>query len=161
MVTIRDGTPADVDAVLEVWRATAEPSATDDADSVTSLMTCDRGALIVAVDEGAVIGTVIVGWDGRGSMYRLVVVPGYRRRGIATRLVREGERRLRTHGARRLHMIVAADATAAQGFWSTTGYEPTGQLRYVKNLGCGTSARSSGSVRASSPPTPCRRRSGR
>jgi len=152
VVTIRNGTPADVDAVLAVWCATAEPSATDDADSVTSLMTCDRGAMIVAVDEGAVIGTVIVGWDGwRGAMYRLAVVPRYRHRGIATRLVREGERRLRTQGARRLHMIVAADATAAQSLWSTAGYEPTDQLRYVKNLGCGTSARSSGSVRTSSP----------
>jgi ribosomal protein S18 acetylase RimI-like enzyme len=135
VVMIRDGTQADVDAVLAIWHATAEPSATDDADGVSNLMNGNSGALLVAVDEGAVIGTVIVGWDGwRGAMYRLAVLAQYRRRGIAASLLREGERRLRDKGARRLHMIVAADATAAQEFWSTAGYERTEQLRYVKNL---------------------------
>jgi ribosomal protein S18 acetylase RimI-like enzyme len=79
---------------------------------------------------------VIVTWDGwRGAMYRLAVIPSRRRRGIATKLVSEGERRLRAHRARRLHMIVAGDAVDAQAFWTSAGYEPSDQLRYVKNLG--------------------------
>lgn len=51
-----------------------------------------------------------------------------------TRLVDEAERRLREHGAQRLHLIVAGDQEPARAFWSAAGYTATTQLRFVKDL---------------------------
>jgi ribosomal protein S18 acetylase RimI-like enzyme len=99
------------------------------------LLEFDDGALLVATDGDEIVGTVIVGWDGwRGSMYRLAVVPSRRRQGIASRLVREAESKLRAHGAVRLHLIVEPDRRAAQSFWTSAGYAATDQSRFVKTF---------------------------
>jgi ribosomal protein S18 acetylase RimI-like enzyme len=133
---LRTGTSSDIDAVLAFWQeATTVASATDDAESLVALLGRSPDALIVAEDDGALVGTAIAGWDGwRGAMYRVAVHPEARRRGIASAMVGEGERRLRAHGARRLHMIVDAGEAPAQRFWRSAGYARTDQCRFVKTL---------------------------
>ena len=86
MITIRTATTDDVPAVLALWSAaTVEPSATDDADGVATLLGADPESLLLAIaDDGALAGTVIAAWDGwRATMYRLAVLPAQRRRGAA------------------------------------------------------------------------------
>ena len=136
MIEYRSGGHAEIDAVLALWRIAATgPSVTDDAESVATLLAVAPDALVVATDGSAIVGVVVAVFDGwRGAMYRLAVLPSYRRRGVASRLVQEGERRLRAQGARRLHMIVAADQEPAQAFWAHAGYTPSDQARFVKNL---------------------------
>ena len=137
MIALRPATADDIPAVLSFWtEATAEPSSTDDAEGIAGLLAQSPGALTVAVDNGAIVGSVIAGWDGwRGTLYRLAVAPSYRRRGIATALVHEAEQRLQEHGVRRMHLIVStAGGPAAVDFWKSARYEPTDQLRMVKDL---------------------------
>ena len=70
------------------------------------------------------MGTVVAVWDGwRGNMYRLAVLPSHRRRGIATLLVREGERRLSAQGAERISALVATRDAAACALWRALGFE--------------------------------------
>ena len=142
MIALRPALPDDVPAVLAFWsRATAEPSSTDDAEGIEGLLTRSPGSLILAVDDSgggeAIVGTVIACWDGwRGTVYRLAVAPSHRRLGIATTLVEEAERQLRAHGVRRMHLIVSrAGGSAAEAFWQSARYEPTDQVRMVKDLG--------------------------
>jgi ribosomal protein S18 acetylase RimI-like enzyme len=137
VVTLRTGTGDDIAAVLAFWReATAEPSTTDDARGLEGLLERSPGALILAVDGDAIVGTVVAGWDGwRGALYRLAVQQSYRRRGIATALVSEAERSLRDQGVRRMHLIASrAGGDTAESFWISTRYEPTDQVRFVKDL---------------------------
>ena len=137
MITLRAGTRADIEAVLTFWlEATAEPSTTDDADGLTALLERAPGALVLALDGDAIVGTIVAGWDGwRGALYRLAVEPSYRRRGIATRLVGEAEGWLRDQGVRRMHLIASrAGGETAESFWISTRYEPTDQVRFVKDL---------------------------
>ncbi len=138
MITIRAATAGDIPAVLALWSAaTVEPSATDDADGVATLLGVDPESLLLAIaDNGAVVGTVVAGWDGwRGTMYRLAVLPALRRQGIARQLVEEGERRLQALGARRFHLIVVAGVAPAHAFWAAAGYEQQqDRLRYVKTF---------------------------
>jgi ribosomal protein S18 acetylase RimI-like enzyme len=123
--------------VLELWAASeAQPTVTDTIGSLLCLLETDEQALLIAEDRGEVIGSVIAAWNGwRGSFYRLVVHPGHRRRGLATHLVREGEKRLRERGASRLDAIVADDDAAAARFWTALGYEHhQHRSRFVRNL---------------------------
>ncbi len=97
-------------------------------------MVRDPWALIVAVDGGAVVGSVIAAWDGwRGSIYRLVVAPSHRRRGLGRRLVEEAAGRLTRAGAVRLQAIVVETDPVGPAFWRACGWEQqVDRLRFVK-----------------------------
>ncbi|HEV8438635.1 MAG TPA: GNAT family N-acetyltransferase [Methylomirabilota bacterium] len=123
-------------AVLELWRrAAARLSPTDDLEGLARLLAHPSAVLLVAVDGESFVGSVIGGWDGwRGNIYRLVVSPEYRRRGLATALVREVERWLQQRGARRISALVEGKHPWAVGFWNSIYEQETGTLRYVKNV---------------------------
>lgn len=135
-VTLRTATAADVPAVLSLWTAAgAHPTSTDDAPSVGAVMARDPDALLVAEMGVTLVGTLICTWDGwRGNMYRLAVVPSARRRGIASALVREGERRLRALGCRRVSALVIETDAHAVDFWTHVDYVVYPMQRYVHTL---------------------------
>lgn len=123
--TIRSASEEDIQSVLDLWAtAGSVPSITDSLDGLRRLLAADAQALLVAEHDGVLTGSLIAGWDGwRGSFYRLAVSPDHRRKGLATMLLREGERRLRERGAVRLTAIVADDDPTAMSFWRAVGYE--------------------------------------
>jgi ribosomal protein S18 acetylase RimI-like enzyme len=122
---IRSAGEQDVAAVLDLWVAARSlPSVSDSPDGLARLLATDPQALLVAELGGVLVGSLIAAWDGwRGSFYRLAVSPEHRRRGLATTLLREGERSLRERGAIRLTAIVADDEEGAMAFWQAAGYE--------------------------------------
>jgi len=124
-VNIRAAVPADFQGVLDLWRvAEAEPTHTDDLNSLDRLLTFNPSALLVAQTGDDLVGSVIAGWDGwRGSIYRLAVAPDYRRRGIGRDLIDAAVARLREAGARRLQAIVVEGDAQATGFWGAGGWE--------------------------------------
>ena len=135
--TIRNGTRADFEAVLALWgRSDGPTTPTDSSEALTDLLAHDPEALIVATDGKEIVGSLIAGWDGwRGSFYRLVVDSDWRRRGMATALIRAGEERLWALGARRLTAIVLSEDEGAIEFWAATGYErQVGRTRFVRML---------------------------
>jgi ribosomal protein S18 acetylase RimI-like enzyme len=132
---IRSAILSDVSDVLRLWRdAEAEPSHTDDPEGLMRLIAFDSGALIVAEDGDRLVGTVIAAWDGwRGSIYRLVVAPSHRRRGVGRELLRRGERRVAGLGARRIQAIVVSTEVQATSFWDSSGWDRQFErLRFVK-----------------------------
>ena len=142
-VTIRPCQRDEIPAVLDVWRrAEAIPSVTDTRRDLQQLMRRDAEALLVALVDGQIVGTVIATWDGwRGGIWRLAVVPQARRKGVARALVAEAERRLRAKGARRMSILAESADPRAVAFWDARadmGYaRDPGAIRYVKNLGGG------------------------
>ncbi len=63
----------------------------------------DPDALLLAISNRALIGTIITGWDGwRAHLYRLAVDPLYRRRGVGKALIEQAEARLAPLGAIRI-----------------------------------------------------------
>jgi ribosomal protein S18 acetylase RimI-like enzyme len=122
--TIRNATEDDIASVLDLWAVAGSlPSVSDSPDGLAGLLAADPQALLIAELEGVLAGSLIAAWDGwRGSFYRLAVLPEHRRKGLATMLLKEGERRLRERAAVRLTAIVADDETGAMGFWQAAGY---------------------------------------
>jgi len=134
---IRCATEHDIDSLLELWHAAGgTPSVTDTRAGLLCLLASDAEALLVAEADSAVVGALIAAWDGwRGSFYRLAVHPDYRRQGVATALLHEGERRLQARGVVRLTAIITDDDPVAMGFWSAVGYErQRHQARFVRHV---------------------------
>jgi ribosomal protein S18 acetylase RimI-like enzyme len=135
--TIRLATRDTFERVLGLWLAAdADPTVTDTVGSLRRLHATDSQALLIAEEDGEVIGTLIAAWNGwRGSLYRLAVHPRQRRQGLAMCLVGEGERRLRDRGATRIDAIVADDDPVAAAFWNAIGYARQHERsRFVRNL---------------------------
>jgi ribosomal protein S18 acetylase RimI-like enzyme len=138
MVAYRNATATDIDAVLTFWATAAEDShrPPDSADAVRRLVERDPEALILAVDNELVVGSIIVGWDGwRCHLYRLAVAPTHRRQGIGRELVARAEARFMTYGGTRADAMVLDDNAPAHRVWSTAGYAPQAEWsRWVKPL---------------------------
>src|SRR5258707_594747 len=123
--------------VLELWaRSDADPTVTDTVAALLGLLRTDEQALLVAEIEGEIVGPVSAGWDGWGGrLYRLAVHPAHRRVGVATRLVRDAERRLRDRGAVRIDAILGEEHDAARRFWTSAGYtHPRRRSRFIRDL---------------------------
>lgn len=135
---IRPATPADGGAVLHLWSVTRSAAATaeDEPATVKRLLAHDPGALLVAAVDGAIVGAAIAAWDGwRGHVYRLAVLPEWRRQGIGRRLVEAGHDRLRRLGATRVNAAVGERDNGSVAFWLALGYGCDSEIsRFAKAL---------------------------
>ena len=135
-VVIRPCRPDEGPALLDLWHhADASPSPTDTPEQVDQVIQDPAASVLVAVDNDLLVGSIIGGWDGwRGNIYRLAVLPSYRRRGVARALVAAAEERLAARGALRVSALVEHDHPWAVGFWDSL-YEPDPRMiRYVRKV---------------------------
>jgi len=67
-LALRAASAADVDGLLALWQEAAENEdrPADTRPAVAALLDRDPAAVIVAEHDGALIGSVIAGWDGCG-----------------------------------------------------------------------------------------------
>jgi ribosomal protein S18 acetylase RimI-like enzyme len=146
-ISLREGTHQDTDHVLQLWGLAYEAGSRRSKlqqDMPTLLSHRHSARLLVAEQEGRLVGTLIVTFDGwRGNMYRLAVLPDQRRRSVATRLVNEAHAWLRSQGCRRITALVEGEHEYATAFWESAGYSyDEGMRRYSKDFENGQQAKS-------------------
>ncbi|GAA2600032.1 GNAT family N-acetyltransferase [Dactylosporangium fulvum] len=138
MAHLRTATADDIPAVLAFWKTAAEDTnrVGDDTAAVTALIDRDPEALLLAIDGGEIVGSLIAGFDGwRCHLYRFAVRPDRRRQGIGTLLLDAAEERFRRFGGHRADAMVLDDNTLAHHAWSAAGYTVQPEWRrWVKGL---------------------------
>ena len=135
---LRPASLADVDDLLALWEEAAENDSRppDTAAAVSALLGRDPEAVIVAERDGALIGSVIAGWDGwRYHLYRLAVRPAWRRQGVGSALLDAAEDRLKALGASRIDAMVLDRNDLGQNLWRASGYRrQDGWRRWTKGI---------------------------
>jgi ribosomal protein S18 acetylase RimI-like enzyme len=136
MVAFRRAELTDVDAVLAFWAESAEDTArpVDTSAAVEHLIARDPDALLLAVDDGKIVGSIIAGWDGwRCHLYRLAVDPRRRGEGLGRALIDAAEERLTTLGGTRLDAVILDGNELAHRAWTAAGFSRQAQWsRWVK-----------------------------
>jgi ribosomal protein S18 acetylase RimI-like enzyme len=135
---LRAGGVADVDAVMALWAVAAENDGrpADRREMVEALVARDPEALLLALEDGALVGSLIAGWDGwRFHLYRLAVHPDHRRRGIGAALLDAAHERFVKLGATRVDAMVLDANDLGAAIWQSAGYTRQDDWRrWVKPL---------------------------
>jgi ribosomal protein S18 acetylase RimI-like enzyme len=107
----------------------------DDEDSVKTKLSRDPDLFLVAEEGGRIVGSAMGAWDGRrGWIYHLCVLPGSRRKGVATRLVDELEDRMRRKGVLKVNGLIYSWNRASLSFFSKKGYSVQTMKEVEKQL---------------------------
>jgi ribosomal protein S18 acetylase RimI-like enzyme len=95
----------------------------------------DDRLFFVALEDGAVIGTIMAGYDGhRGWLYSLAVRSSHRQRGIGTSLVVHAEQALRALGCFKVNLQLAEGNEAVAAFYETLGYAVEKRVSMGKHM---------------------------
>ncbi len=123
-ISIRPFRLADYRQVVDLWRSCGlRLRGVDERAAIRLRLRRDRGLFLVALDASMVVGSVLGSWDGRRAwVHRLAVVSAFRRRGIASALVRELERRVRAKGAREIWAVIDRDNLASRRVHERLGF---------------------------------------
>ena len=132
----------DEDAVVALWEACGLTRPWNDPHrDIARKLTTQPDLFLVGIgeddaeDDGAVIATAMIGFDGhRGWVYYLAVDPAHRGNRHSTALMAEAERILIERGCPKLMLMVRAENTAVVDLYQHLGYEPETTLVMGKRL---------------------------
>jgi ribosomal protein S18 acetylase RimI-like enzyme len=136
-LTIRPYAERDEAAVVRLWRTVFpdNPSWNVPAEDIRRKLAVQRDLFLVGECGGAVVATVLAGYDGhRGWLHLVAVDPGHRRRGFGRALLAEAERRLAGLGCPKVNLQVRASNEAVIAFYRRLGYAVEERVSMGKRL---------------------------
>ena len=125
MHTIRTMSIADYDAVIELMQQTPGVSFrdADSRESTARYLERNPGLSFVCEADRQLVGCVMSGHDGRrGYLQHLVVLPAYRRKGVANALVEHCLSELEKLGISKCHIDVFKTNALASAYWESQGW---------------------------------------
>lgn len=126
MLDVRDFIEDDRQAVIALWqRCGLTRPWNDPSTDIDLAIVAAASSILVGTTDGAVIASVMVGFDGhRGWVYYLAVDPDHARHGHGRTMMATAENWLAARSAPKLELMVRNDNAAAIGFYQALGYEP-------------------------------------
>ena len=125
MHTIRPMQLTDYDAVMALMRQTPGVSIrdADSLDATRRYLDRNPGLSFVAQVDDELVGCIMSGHDGRrGYLQHLLVLPAYRKQGIAAALVEHCLTALEALGIVKSHVDVLKTNALAQAYWQQQGW---------------------------------------
>jgi ribosomal protein S18 acetylase RimI-like enzyme len=121
---IRPYNTADEDAVVSLWqRCGLTRPWNDPRKDIRRKLAVRPDLFLVGVVEGAVVATVMAGYDGhRGWINYLAVSPDHQRNGYGRAVMEEAERRLRESGCPKINLQVRSTNEVVLAFYKRLGY---------------------------------------
>ncbi|KPC28277.1 putative acetyltransferase [Pseudomonas syringae pv. cilantro] len=112
-------------AVIQLWRTVFnddQPHNRPDL-SIDKKRAVEDRLFFVALLNGAVVGTILAGYDGhRGWLYSVAVDPQQRGKGLGSALVKHAEQALTERGCVKINLQVRTLNESVQAFYRTLGY---------------------------------------
>lgn len=122
---IREFRIADYGEVLALWKnrgLVLRPG--DELEDIKLKLQRDPDLFLIAEENHGIVGVVMGAWDGRrGWINHLAIKAAHQRRGVASALIDELEKRLTMKGARKVNAQVYQWNTKSLEFFKTRGYE--------------------------------------
>lgn len=133
-MTIRTMRPEDYDAVYPLWLGCTGMGLNDVDDSregIGRYLRRNPETCFVAEDDGAIVGAVLAGHDGRrGHINHLAVASAYRRRGLGRALVETALDALSRQGITKVNLTVFDANAEGNAFWERLGFTTRPDLIY-------------------------------
>lgn len=123
---IRPMTPADYPEVYALWlRIPGMGLLTlDDSEAgITRYLERNPGLSFVALHNGALVGTILSGHDGRrGVIYHTCVAPEHRGGGLGKQLEQKALEALKAEGINKVMLMVFKNNQTGNDFWLRQGW---------------------------------------
>ena len=131
MMTMREITLADYEAMYELWLACkgVGVGASDSQEQIGLYLARNPGLSFAAEVNSRLVGTILGGHDGRrGYINHTAVHPDFQRMGIGQALVGRCLAALQATGILKCHIFVYKTNEAAQAFWQAMGWHERDDL---------------------------------
>jgi ribosomal protein S18 acetylase RimI-like enzyme len=134
ILRIRSLQPGDHPCLLALWQDAGlctRPRGRDSAERIAEACSETPDLLLVAEAEGEIVGAIVGSHDGRkGWVNRVAVAPAWRRRGIASRLVRHVEAALDRRGIHVFGLLVEEENANSRALFRALGYDGHAGILY-------------------------------
>jgi len=119
-------TISDYEAIIDLMKSTPGVGVrdADSRESIQRYLERNPGLSFVAEASGNVIGCIMSGHDGRrGYLQHLLVLPAYRRKGVANSLVERCLKELEALRILKSHIDVFKTNELAAAYWQSQGWQ--------------------------------------
>jgi ribosomal protein S18 acetylase RimI-like enzyme len=133
---IRPFEDTDEEAVVALWeRCGLLRPWNDPHKDIARKRLLQRELFLVGFEGGAIVGTLMAGYDGhRGWINYLAVDPARRRKGFGRALVERAERRLSELGCPKVNLQVRRENREAMAFYERIGFREDAVASFGKRL---------------------------
>jgi ribosomal protein S18 acetylase RimI-like enzyme len=121
--------------VVELWRNVFgyETAHNEPNLAISKKIAINDGLFFVAVENSAIVGTIMAGYDGhRGWLYSVAVDPAKRLSGLGSSLVIHAEKALADLGCMKINLQLLATNEATAAFYKSIGYSVEPRLSMGK-----------------------------
>ena len=120
--------------VMRIWENSNGTylNKSDDSDKLNFFLQRNKGLSQVALIKNKIVGAVLCGHDGRrGFIYHLVVLPDYRRIGLAKEIVNKCILELNSIGIDKCYAFVSNTNKEAFKFWDSLNWKLENQFELI------------------------------